>query len=80
MCSYITEKMVVTGSAKGRGGWFKLHEAVIYLDHPNFTPLEHTLNIDFTNEAADPASRIAVELSPESARELIVRIQALLDL
>jgi hypothetical protein len=36
------------------------------------------LNIDFTNVERGPDSRVAVELSPESARELIARIEAAL--
>ena len=74
MCSYITQKTAVTGSGKGPDGWFELSHATVYLDHPYFTPLEHTLNIDFSNQAAGPSARVAVELSPESARELVDRI------
>jgi hypothetical protein len=74
MCSYITQKTAVTGSGKGPDGWFELSHATVYLDHPYFTPLEHTLNIDFINHAAGPSARVAVELSPESARELVDRI------
>lgn len=78
MCSYITEKTAITGSGKGPDGWFQLSHANVYLDHPYFTPLEHTLNIDFINQAAGPSARVAVELSPDSARELVVRIQTAL--
>jgi hypothetical protein len=78
MCSYITEKTAVTGSGKGPNGWFQLSHATVYLDHPYFTPLEHTLNIDFINQADVPSARVAVELSPESARELVARIQTAL--
>jgi hypothetical protein len=41
--------------------------------------MEHALNIDFVNEAAGPGARVAVELSPESARELVKAITAALD-
>jgi Family of unknown function (DUF6295) len=78
MCSYVTEKAGVQGSAKGSGGWFRLSHANVYFDHPYFSPLDHTLNIDFIDEAAGPAVRVAVELSPESARELVTRIQLVL--
>jgi len=78
MCSYITEKAAMSGSGKGPDGWFQLSHATVYLDHPYFTPLEHTLNIDFIDEAAGPSARVAVELSPDSARELVARIQAVL--
>lgn len=78
MCSYVTEKAAVTGSGKGPDGWFPLSHATVYLDHPYYSDLEHTLNIDFINEAVGPAARVAVELSPESARELVARIEAVL--
>jgi hypothetical protein len=78
MCSYITEKTAITGSGKGPDGWFQLSHAIVYLDHPYFTPMEHTLNIDFINQAAGPSARVAVELSPDSARKLVVRIQTAL--
>jgi hypothetical protein len=68
----------ITGSGKGPDGWFQLSHATVYLDHPYFTPLEHTLNIDFINQAAGPKARVAVALSPDSARELVVRIQTVL--
>lgn len=76
MCSYVTEKMEVTGSGKGTNGWFALSHAQVYFDHPYFTQLEHTVNIDFVDGNA--GSRVAVELSPESARALIRSIEAVL--
>jgi hypothetical protein len=79
MCSYVTEKAAISGSGKGPDGWFQLTHATVYMDHPYFTVLEHTLNIDFINQSAGPSARIAVELSPESARELVARIQSVLE-
>ena len=77
MCSYITEKAPIFGSAKGRSGWMHVDMAVIYYDHPNHVPLDHALNVDFVNSKTH--ERVAVELSAASARELIARIQAALD-
>ena len=74
MCSYITEKAPIFGSAKGRGGWMHVDTAVIYYDHPNHVPLDH---VDFVNSKTQ--ERVAVELSAASARELIARIQSALD-
>jgi hypothetical protein len=37
------------------------------------------LNIDFVNEAEGPGARVAVELTPESARQLAQTILAMLD-
>ena len=71
MCSYVTKKIDVAGSGKGPDGWFGLSTATVYFDHPYHAPYEHTLNIDFANPALGPGSRVAVELSAESARELM---------
>ena len=78
MCSYVTVKTEVQGSGKGANGWFELSHATAYLDHPYFTPLEHTLNIDFIREDAGAQARVAVELSPESARALVRCIETAL--
>lgn len=79
MCSYLTERTSVTGSAKGAKGWFRLRTACVSFDHPYHTPLERTLNIDFLDEASGPEARVAVELSPESARALVRCIQSALE-
>src|SRR5450432_1220899 len=39
----------------------------------------HTLNIDLAAPAVGPGARVAVELTAESARELVAAIQAALD-
>jgi hypothetical protein len=78
MCSYVTEKTAVTGSGKGTRGWFRLTHACVYFDHPYFTPLEHTLSIDFVDAEAGPEARVAVELSEASARALVRSIEAAL--
>ena len=77
MCSYITEKASIFGSAKGRHGWMRVDTAVVYYDHPVHVPLDHALNIDFVDSRS--RERVAVELSASSARELVRRIQAALD-
>ena len=70
MCTYITELIPVTGSGKGRAGWFDLTDASVYVDHPVAAQAEHTLNIDFRNPALGPQARVAVELTAESALAL----------
>ena len=79
MCTYITEKVAVEGSAKGADGWFALTHATAYVDHPVHAPFGHTLNIDFRAPELGPSGRVAVELSQESARELAKAISAVLD-
>lgn len=76
MCSYIVEKVSLTGSAKGTAGWMKIDTANVYYDHPFHTPLDHALMVDFVNESAGAKERVAVELSRESALALVDKILA----
>jgi len=69
----------ISGSGKGTKGWFALREANVSYDHPFDLPLEHALNIDFVNEAEGPGARVAVELTPESARKLAHTILEMLE-
>ena len=78
MCTYLTEKVDLAGSGKGAAGWFPLTEATVYFDHPQHTPADHTLNIDFRNPGRGPSARVAVELTAESARVLAAAIEAAL--
>ena len=78
MCTYTTEKVEITGSGKGAGGWFALSDATVYYDHPVHAMAEHTLNIDFLNPGRGPSARVAVELTAESARALASAIEAAL--
>jgi hypothetical protein len=66
------------GSAKGPQGWMKIDTANIYYDHPYHAPLDHALGIDFICEADGGRERVAVELSRESALDLIETIKAAL--
>jgi hypothetical protein len=75
MCTYNTEYATITGSGKGRAGWVSLTEATVYFDHPVHTQAEHTLNIDLTAAGGAAGDRIAVELTAESARELVAAIE-----
>ena len=78
MCTYNTEKIEVSGSGKGAGGWFSLTDATVYFDHPVHAMADHTLNIDFLNPDRGPAARVAVELTADSARALAAAIEAAL--
>ena len=78
MCSYITEKTKVVGSAKGGSGWMRIDTANVYFDHPYHAPLDHALAIDFVSERDGARERVAIELSAESARALIKSIEAAL--
>lgn len=75
MCSYITHKVSVSGSAKGTSGWMRVDTANVYFDHPYHAPLDHALAIDFVCHADGAKERVAVEISAESARALIAAIE-----
>jgi len=79
VCSYITERVRISGSAKRPAGWMKVDTATVYYDHPYHAPLDHSLNVDFVDEAAGAPTRVALELSAESARELVRTILAALE-
>jgi len=74
MCTYITEKIAIEGSAKGASGWIKVTDGSVYLDHPVHAPFGHTLNIDFINPELGPSARVAVELHADSALALVAAI------
>ena len=78
MCTYLTEHIAATGSGKGADGWFKLSDVCVYLDHPVHAMADHTLNIDFANPGQGPSARVAVELSPQTARALVAAIESTL--
>ena len=79
MCTMIVQQVAVEGSGKGAGGWFAVRQANVSYDHPFHAPLEHALNIDFVDEAQGPGARVAVELTPDAARDLIKTILAVLE-
>jgi len=78
MCTMIIHQAKIAGRGKAAGGWFEVKQANVSYDHPYEMPLEHALNIDFVDESRGPAARVAVELSVESARNLIKTIEAVL--
>jgi hypothetical protein len=76
MCTYSTEKVALArSSGKTRDGWAPMTEATVYYDHPVHAPDAHTVNIDFLAPERGPSARIAVELSLESARELLKALE-----
>ena len=74
MCTYATVKTELEGSAKGPDSkWFHVTDGTVYFDHPVHAMAEHTLNIDFADPSKGPGARVAVELTAQSARELVDR-------
>ena len=78
MCTMIANQALISGSGKGKDGWFEVRQVNVSYDHPYHAPLEHALNIDFVNETEGPGARVAVELTLESARQLVKTIEAVL--
>jgi hypothetical protein len=70
----IVHQAQIAGCGKGHQGWFDVNQVNVTYDHPFHAPMEHALNIDFVNEAQGPGARVAVELTPEAARELVKAI------
>ena len=79
MCTWIVEKVSIDGSGKGQQGWIDVDQAYVNYDHPTHARYDHSLNIDFVNTKGGPSSRIAVELSAESARGLVSAILTALE-
>jgi hypothetical protein len=79
MCTYITEKARIFGSAKGPSGWSKVDTANVYFDHPYHAPLDHALGVDFVDESSGSPERVAGEISAEAARRLVAKILAALE-
>jgi hypothetical protein len=70
MCTSIVEIVGADGAGKGSDGWFDLTHSVVSYDHPHHALLEEAITIDFVNAALPPGTRVAVELTLESAKEL----------
>ena len=79
MCTWIVQTAEVNGSGKSADGWIPLTKANVCYDHPAHAFMEHSVNIDFVNEKGGLGDRIAVEISAESARELVNAILAALE-
>jgi hypothetical protein len=80
MCTYQTDALQLSGSAKGPGGeWLRLTDATVYVDHPVHALVGHSLNVDLRAPALGPGARVALELPAESARRLAETILHALD-
>jgi hypothetical protein len=79
VCTYETERIALTGSAKGAEGWFRATDATIYFDHPVHFGVGHALMVDVINPALGASSRVGLELNAESARALALAILRSLD-
>ena len=71
MCTGLVQRAKVTGAGKAADGWFELEELSVAYDCTYHTSMPQGINIDFFNEKEGPGKRVAVELSPASAMELV---------
>ncbi|MHB2029462.1 MAG: DUF6295 family protein, partial [Acidimicrobiales bacterium] len=51
MCTYQTEKLSVSASAKTPDGWMAMTDATVYFDHPVHFGAGHAVMIDVLNPA-----------------------------
>ena len=79
MCTNITIPVAVEGAAKGAQGWTSIDTARVSFDHPFHAGFDHSLNIDFVRETSGTVERVAIELSPDSARALAAAIAQALE-
>jgi hypothetical protein len=79
VCTYLTERFAVEGSAKSGERWSAVSSASVYFDHPVHAYAEHSVNLDFFDHRdGSPARRVALELTPSAARELAAAIERVL--
>lgn len=71
MCTWITEKVAATGTARGVSDWMNVSQVNVFYDHPVQAPFDHAVIIDFVDPAAGVGARVGVELSAASAVGLI---------
>jgi hypothetical protein len=71
MCTGLVQRAKVSGAGKSPDGWFELDEVSVTYDCSYHTTMPQGVNIDFLNEVKGPGARVAVELDPRSAMELV---------
>ena len=71
MCTMIAEKAKVKGSGKKIKSWIPLDSCDIYYDHSTYVDCEHSITLSFKNDMNPIDSRITVEITPESAKDII---------
>jgi hypothetical protein len=79
VCTYQTEHLDVSASAKTAAGWASMTKAIVYFDHPVHFGAGHALMIDFLNPSLGASARAALEMDPASARALAEAILKSLD-
>ncbi len=71
MCTPIVEIIEAEGAGKGGEGWFTMSHAVVSYDHPHRALLDEAIILDFVDQGRGPGVRAAVEMTLESAKDLV---------
>lgn len=71
VCTGLIQKAKVTGAGRSADGWFELDEVAVMYDCTYHTSMPLGVNIDFFNDKEGVGARVAVELSPRSAMDLV---------
>ena len=74
MCTMISQKAIVKGSGKKTNNWIPIDSCDIYYDHSTYVDCEHSITLSFKNEMNPIDSRITVEITAESAQDIIKKI------
>tara|TARA_Y100001970_G_scaffold1130_1_gene1321 strand:- start:6160 stop:6408 length:249 start_codon:yes stop_codon:yes gene_type:complete len=75
----ISEKANVKGSGKKSNNWIPLDSCDIYYDHSTYVDCEHSITLSFKNQMNPIDSRITVEITPESAKDMMDKIKIALE-
>jgi len=74
MCTSIVEIVAAEGMAKRGDAWFPLTRAVVAYDHARHAPLADVITLDFINTSLEPGARAGIELTLESAKDLLAAL------
>jgi hypothetical protein len=74
MCTSIVEIVRADGMAKRGDEWFALTQAVVAYDHARHAPLADVITLDFLNAGLEPGARAGIELTLDSAKELLAAL------
>ncbi|WP_454916808.1 DUF6295 family protein [Xanthobacter sediminis] len=74
MCTSIVEIIGADGMAKRGDEWFALTHAVVAYDHARHAPHADVMTLDFINTGLEPGARAGIELTLESAKQLLAAL------
>src|SRR5690348_11436765 len=74
MCTSIIEIAPAEGVAKRGDEWFPLTQAVVAYDHARHAALADVITLDFINAGLEPGARAGIELSLDTAKELLAAL------